>query len=358
MFYQAPGLTNSLSSLQGLLNNITPQTFQSMTSIPSFTPFNQQMSQLAPQNFISVDPNGIQSIFNPANLSTSISTAINGITQDLIGTATNLLNSIAGNALGSVSSFLGGGLFNDVFGQLISIAQGFSTNSNNQMLDILNQNFSGMQLGNYNQVIENSFNTFTNVTPRYVRDLSNPQFFNSQLNGAVSSAQQNLTTAVTQNAVQTATNPGFSNSAQFPLQQQSTPSYSGNNQDGFDLRIRRTVYWSYGPGTDVDSAAKRSSTGRQLAEGVSAAVDPSIIPYLSRIEFPDIGVRFATDTGGAVKRRTASGGRLPIIDIYFENRQNALAFANQFPKEVTVKVYPPKTKYKYAKGAPPTYGTA
>jgi len=359
VFYSAPGATNSLSSLQSLLGNITPQTFQSMTSIPSFTPFNQQMTQFLPQNFVSVDSAGIPQLPNPANFTASLGNLTNSIASNLVGTATGLFNSIAGRTLGSVGGFLGGGIFNDVFGQLIGIAQGYSTQSNNQMLALLNNNLASQQLGTLNSAIEGSFNQFTNLSPTNIRNLgTNQQFFNNQVNNASSTAQQNVASTAQQMATTQATNPGFSNSGQFALQQQTSPNFSGDNENGFELRVRRTVYWSYGPGTDSWSAAKMSSTGRQLAEGVSAAVDPAIIPYLSRIVFPDIGSRFATDTGGAVKRRTASGGRLPIVDIYFENRQNALAFARQYPQEVTVKVYPSKTRYKYAKGAPPAYGTA
>ena len=359
MFYGGTGSTNSLASLQGLIGSITPQTFQGMTSIPPFSPSNQQITNLLPQNFISISNNGIPTLPNPSNFLQGLDSSIASIAPNLVGTATGLLNSLVGKTLGSVGNFLAGGIFNDVFNQLIGIAQGFSTLSNNQMLDILNNNISAQQIGSLNASVAGAFNQFTNISPTTIRNLAtNPQLFNNQINSLAGNAQQNLTQTAQQMASTQVNNPGFSNSGQFPLQQYSLPAFSGNNQDGTELRIRRTVYWSYGPGTDSYSAAKMSSTGRVLAEGISAAVDPSIIPYLSRIVFPDIGDRVATDTGGAVKRRVASGGRLPIVDIYFENRQNALAFANQYPKEVTIKFYPPKTRYQYSKGAPPAYGSA
>ena len=59
-----------------------------------------------------------------------------------------------------------------------------------------------------------------------------------------------------------------------------------------------------------------------------------------------------------MKARTASGGKTPIVDVFFAKKEDALRFANSTPEYITVKVYPPKTRYKYVANASPTYGTA
>jgi len=104
------------------------------------------------------------------------------------------------------------------------------------------------------------------------------------------------------------------------------------------MTVRLTVYWAKGGDTDRDSANKRSSTGYTLKQGESIAVDPKIIPYRKEVIIPNIGLVKAVDTGTAVKQKKASNGKLPVIDVFFEYKKDAIAFANRYPKVVKVAV--------------------
>lgn len=61
-----------------------------------------------------------------------------------------------------------------------------------------------------------------------------------------------------------------------------------------------------------------TATGTYAIEGVTIAVDPTVIPYDSMVDIEGIGTFIAEDCGGAIK-----GNR---IDIYFENHADALKF--------------------------------
>lgn len=104
------------------------------------------------------------------------------------------------------------------------------------------------------------------------------------------------------------------------------------------LTVRLTVYWARGGGTDADSRKMRSSTGYTLKQGDSIAVDPKIIPYDSEVIIPNVGLVKAVDTGTAVKDKVASGGKLPVIDVFFVNKSDAIEFADSHPKIVKVAV--------------------
>lgn len=104
------------------------------------------------------------------------------------------------------------------------------------------------------------------------------------------------------------------------------------------LTVRLTVYWARGGGTDADSRRMKSSTGYTLKQGDSVAVDPKIIPYESEVIIPNVGLVKAVDTGTAVKAKVASGGKLPVIDVFFVNKKDAINFANNNPKIVKVAV--------------------
>jgi len=105
------------------------------------------------------------------------------------------------------------------------------------------------------------------------------------------------------------------------------------------MKVRLTVYWAKGGNTDSDSAKRKSSSGSKLREGISVAVDPKLIPFYKRLYIPNLGLRVAHDTGTAVKNKKASNGKLPVIDVFFLNKRDALNFAYNNPKIVTVSVY-------------------
>lgn len=358
MNYNATDLTAVAQELQNKLSGITQADLQQMTSIPSFDQFGQQASALLPNNFISTASNGAQQLLSPTNFTNKMAQGLNQITPQLQQQATGLLNSVAGKALGSVGSFDASNALDQLDSLLSQMSNKFSIKSAEQMVGALTNAVQGTQLGNIQSAAQNAFSSVSQLTPKGVRDLANPSTLTNKIKETVTSAQNNISEVAKQMAMDQANNPGFANSGQLPFQQLSSPLFSGGNENGYRLAVRLTVYWSKGTGTDYYTAQKLSSTGRILAEGISAAVDPVIIPYLSKIDIPYAGTRLAVDTGGAVKARRASGGRLPIVDIYFEKKETALAFARSVPQEVTVTVYPPKSPYKYARYSPPTYGAA
>lgn len=100
-------------------------------------------------------------------------------------------------------------------------------------------------------------------------------------------------------------------------------------QDQFDklptYRARTTVY-----NPNEDKWGYQTATGVRSQEGHTVAVDPTVIPYGRYIQLlnedgtpwndpsGNFGIRKAVDTGSAVKSRKASGGKEPVIDLFFE----------------------------------------
>ena len=106
-----------------------------------------------------------------------------------------------------------------------------------------------------------------------------------------------------------------------------------------EIKVRLTAYWAKGSGTDSWSAKRQSSTGATLKPNKSVAVDPRIIPYFSKLYIPNLGFRFAHDTGTDVIRKKASHGQYPVVDIFFMTEKEAMRFVNNNPKVVKVAVY-------------------
>ena len=106
-----------------------------------------------------------------------------------------------------------------------------------------------------------------------------------------------------------------------------------------EIKVRLTAYWAKGSGTDCWSAKRQSSTGATLKPNRSVAVDPKVIPYFSKLYIPNLGFRFAHDTGTDVIRKKASHGKYPVVDIFFMTEKEAMRFVNNNPKIVKVAVY-------------------
>ena len=106
-----------------------------------------------------------------------------------------------------------------------------------------------------------------------------------------------------------------------------------------EIKVRLTAYWAKGSDTDSWSAKRQSSTGATLKPNRSVAVDPKIIPYFSKLYIPNLGFRFAHDTGTDVIRKKASHGQYPVVDIFFMTEKEAMRFVNNNPKVVKVAVY-------------------
>lgn len=70
-----------------------------------------------------------------------------------------------------------------------------------------------------------------------------------------------------------------------------------------------------------DGEAIYTATGTVATAGQTIAVDPSVIPYGTRVEIEGVGVRIAEDCGGAIK-----GNR---IDLLFSTHEEALEWGKQ-----------------------------
>jgi 3D (Asp-Asp-Asp) domain-containing protein len=120
---------------------------------------------------------------------------------------------------------------------------------------------------------------------------------------------------------------------------QMVDNFIKSNTPKKEIKVRLTAYWAKGSDTDSWSAKRQSSTGATLKPNKSVAVDPRIIPYFSKLYIPNLGFRFAHDTGTAVINKKASHGKYPVVDIFFMTEKEAMRFVNNNPKVVKVAVY-------------------
>ena len=92
------------------------------------------------------------------------------------------------------------------------------------------------------------------------------------------------------------------------------------------VKHRLTVYY---PVEDQWTSKCQSSSGHTLKNGVSIATDQKLYDYGDKVFIDGVGERVVHDTGTAVRERRASGGRYPIIDVFFKSKTEAIRFSNR-----------------------------
>ena len=107
---------------------------------------------------------------------------------------------------------------------------------------------------------------------------------------------------------------------------------------------RVTVYWR------SEGQFRASWNGARLRDG-HCAVDPERIPFGSKVTFADTAC-VAVDSGPAVVNRkaarltghTAAQRNAIVVDRFFENRKDALAWESTHPHFMTLRVVSPGSK--------------
>lgn len=332
-----------------------------LTSSPNTDQLSSILNEITPSTTISYNSQGIPQNGSISNLTNTIKSTISKATSFITGAAGAALNSVIGASkivLGSSDSF-----YKNI-GELENIlkiqAQNFSTTSNSQATSILSILDNSLDTATISNSMLTPLDETKSYSPKTIRDLRYPDNYNKNLSNIINKSLSNGTQESLRLSIDSANYNPINNSGQSALTQMGSQSYSGNYTQPIRMKVRRTVYWAQGPGSDADTALYKSATGRLLKQGISVAVDNNVknggIAFLSRVVFDDIGERFAVDWGSDVAKRTASKGALPIVDVFFDKREDAERFANSTPLEVFVTVYPPRTKYTYALNSPPTYG--
>jgi hypothetical protein len=349
-------------SKQNFISKARPGvTASELTSSPAPDDLTSILAAAIPSNTVGYNAKGIPTAGSMSNLSNTIKSVVNKTATVISNAASSALNGLVNTG----KLVLGGSdvvysNFNNLDKLLKTQAQNFSSFANNQATSIFNTLENSLDTSAISNSMFKSIDETANYSPKKIRDLRYNDKYKQQLKQIVSSSIDNGISKSANLSLDSANYNPIENSGQSALTQLSSPLASGNVTGGIRIKVRRTVYWAKGPGSDTDTALYKSATGRVLKEGISVAVDNNPknggIAFLSKVVFDDIGERFAVDWGSDVANRTASGGALPIVDIFFNTKEDAERFANTNPQEVFVMVYPPKSKYTYALNSPPTYG--
>lgn len=311
-----------------LLTKLAPEMSLNMlkkiTSTPSLDQASQQLSQLNPEKITGLLQKTPEAFGFGSDLDSLPQLPSNKISDTYIGQITNQLGlpqqitNIVSSFLNQVQipNFAGGdvnidSIFQSTFDQLAQRSAGNFSFSQNQVGNI----FQGFQnVSNVSSLLNSIQSSVpSNLSPKNIRDLTNsPAVQNNFVEVGYSKSVQNLKQQTLSNAQNYVNNSAGGDTTQV----KSSPIVPNAATDQ-DFRVQALVT-TYGKGEKIGSggdkwtANRTSSTGQNnLVEGISCAVDPSLIPYGSKIVFdaPELGTRVAMDTGEAVVTQQAARAR-------------------------------------------------
>jgi len=306
-------------------------------------------SSLLPQNLIEVSETGVYNLLNSTALQQIIESGINNIRGlveaevtsklALLQTGINEATNITQSAVSTLTN-LGLGISN--------LNIDYLNKSLNSFLQI--DNIIGVDLPNITNIqssIESAIGSLDRLSPRQIRDLADPVFYQQVFNETVETALSFAGSEALQNAITqiapSANIETLTKLAQVGVPIFNTPIDAEGNRQPFNKLVEIQFNYGEGDGSDADASKEKSITGRKLQSGKSCGVDGTNILIGSKIR-TSLGTFTAID-----KAKTPSSSGLPVVDLYYKDLSTVvskqLELNNSGLNKQVVQVTPPGGSY-------------
>lgn len=324
------------SKLQDVDLGAVVQTFK----VPSLNNMSQLLLNLVPQKLTEFDDEGVLKLLNPSTLQDTIKSGIDSLKDEIEGEIKGVLDQVINtantvqstvNQAASVVNNLGN--FNL---DILSSQSGFFENAFSTLSNVTNLNVDFGTVSKFGQTISQAANSLKNLSPKQIRDLANPEYYNQVVQNTLSTANtllENDVLETAKNFIKVPSNissvAGLFTTANTLLGTSTGPN--ANNKE-YSLEVKISTYYGKGDGADIDAFNYKSATGRKLMSGKSCAVDNVKILFDSKVEVPGLGTFTAVD-------KLKGGGA--DLQLYYETAQEALKAQAKLSGKVLVKVRPP-----------------
>lgn len=306
-------------------------------------------SSLLPQNLVEVSEEGIYTLLNATGL------------QEIIESGISNIRSIVESEVASKLALLQTGIdqVTDTAQAAASTLTNLGLGISNLNIDYLNKaldsflqvdNIIGADLPNITNIqtsIGSVINSLDNLSPKQIRDLADPAFYQQVFSETVDTALSFAGSEAIQNAINQiapSANIGtLTKLAQAGVSIFNTPVDGEGNRQSYDKLVEIHVYYGEGEGADTDASKEKSVTNRKLQPGKSCGVDGTNILMNSKVQ-TSLGTFTAVD-----KAKTPSSSGLPVVDLYFKDLstsvQKELELNRTGLNKQVVKVIPPGGSY-------------
>lgn len=308
--------------------------------LPKLNNMSQLLTGLLPQNLSEFNAEGVLELLNPANFQDTLKNGINSLKDEIEGEIKGVLDEVinTANQIESTAKQVSSTIGNLGNLNILSNQSGFFEDAFNKVSTLTNLNVDFGTVSKFGQTISSAANTVRNLSPKQIRDLADPEYYNQVVQDTLSTANKMLENDVVETVkdfVKVPANIG-SVGALFSTAGSvlgSIGSSSGNSDTGeFSMEAKISTYYGKGDGADIDAFTYKSATGRKLMSGKSCAVDNVKILFNSKVEVPGIGTFTAVD-------KLKGGGA--DLQLYFDTAEEGLKAQAKLTDKVLVKVKPP-----------------
>ena len=361
MNYNDPEFLKDLEKTKDKLDDsVSLEQIQGALNLPELSEFSKLAEGLLPENLIKVDENGKLGLPSLTELQGALFSGLSDIKDYLDKEISAAFNSIKGEIQNVMDEAKA--VYDDLANLSETISNASSTVSD-MAIDALNNatglNVDAQDLGNIQKTITNSIESFTQLSPKKVKDLADPEFY-----GRVVNATLNTTLDLAGNAAQLAAmsgliqdqvdSSGYVDMFKSAIERGKNllPKKNESDDTEYKIVVKRTVYWGKGEGATPESASKKANSGNKLVDDYSLLVDNSKVLIGSKVKFfDDQKEREAVDVATPSKGISISG-EYPTVAIYFDTKEKAQAYMKARPDEnvvAFVTVPSPKEKEKKQK---------
>jgi len=315
--------------------------------LPKLDGLSELMKSVLPQNLTQFDPEGALQLLSPLDFQDKIKQGIEsmqGLIEDQIKSVINEVTaavedvqSIANQVADSVSQ---------IGDMLSSNQQGLFDSALEAAAKISDASVDIPVLSKFSQSISKATDSIKKFTPKQIRDLSDPDYYNQVVSETLNTANTLLENDIIETAKEYIQSPPSIESVSSMFTTANSllgnlgPTSSG---EPYTLEASIITYYGRGEGADLDAFKKKTPTGKQLQSGKSCAVDNVNILYNSKVSVPGLGTFTAVD-----KLR---GGNANLM-LYYETKDQAEAASKKIKGKMLVTVTPPGGGKQVAKADP------
>lgn len=304
--------------------------------IPQLDDLSQLLQTVLPQNLTQFNVEGVLELLNPLEFQDKIKQGIDsmqglieGQIKSVIDEVTNTVQQVediteqAVDTVEQISSTLTSGNLNIFDSALEAVSK-----INNYTVDI-------PVISKFSQTIATATDSIKNLSPKQIRDLADPEYYNQVVSETLNTANQLLEQDIIDTAKQFVQVPPSIESVSSLFASANTalgglgPTSSG---EPYVVEATVTTYFAKGEGADIDAFNNKTSTGKKLQSGKSCAVDNINILYNSKVTVPGVGTFTAVDR--------LRGGSSTIM-LYYETKEQADSVSKKLTGKIPVTVKPP-----------------
>lgn len=340
MNLQSPDLNDLTGVISSKLQNVDLGAVLQSFKVPKLNDLSQLLLDLVPQKLTEFTEEGALKLLNPANLQDAIKSGIDGLQDQIEGEIKGVLDLVMNTAntvqdtVNQASEVVQG--LSNLNLDVISNQSAFFEDAFKSLSNITNLNVDFGTVSKFGQTISQATNTLKDLTPKQIRDLADPEYYNQVVKDTLNTANTMLEANVLETAKNFIEIPANISSVGNLLTTANTllGTASGPNANfkEYNLEVKISTYYGKGDGADIDAFNHKSATNKKLISGKSCAVDNVKILFDSKVEVPGLGTFTAVD-------KLKGGGA--DLQLYYETAQEALKAQAKLSGKVLVKVRPP-----------------